>query len=239
MWVFCCCFYSDAAPSAEPTAMPTAPSARPTARPTTRPTVATTAFPTAAAPAVVSFKAVQTVSGISITQFNTNPTLYTTTLKQSIAATMDGVTENDFSSFVVTAGNTRVSSGLRRAFSSRRLQTSSIVATYTVQTTSLLTAEDLEDQLTNAVTSGDFNSILQTTAAINNATDLENATSESVEVESADGGSSNDDLSGGAIAGIVIGVVVGTVLIAMIIYYFAFMGGSFTSVNGGEAHVEL
>lgn len=185
--------------------------------PTTRPTQPTTAYPTAAAPNQVSFVATQTVTGVSLEDYNSDPDLYETTLKQSIALTMDGVSADNIQDLTVTASNTRVSASLR-SFTPRFLTTSAIVVSYRVVVETLLTSDDLIAQLTNAVNSGDFTSILQSTATANGATGLESASSDSIEVESTDS-SSDDELSGGAVAGIVIGVVVGVMLISFAFYY--------------------
>lgn len=197
-----------------------------------------TAFPTAATASLVSFKAEQTISGIDLADFTANEEVYTTTIKESIALSMTGVTVDDIKNFQVLSTSSRVAAALRHALP-RRLQTGSISISYEVEVESLLTAEDLQNQLTATVNNGDFNSILQQQAITNGATGLESATSDSVETQTIGGDDSDDELSGGAIAGIVIGVVFGTVLIAMAVYYFAFAGGSLQSLAASEPPVEL
>lgn len=185
----------------------------------------------------------QVISGISLDTYNSNPTLYGNTLKETIAASMVGVLPENILNLVVTSAPTTaveqmtvgVANGvdsLLKAASVRTslrsslrtvLSTSAISISYTVQVTTQLTEADLVGQLESSVDSGVFTEMLQTNAANNGATGLEDASSSSIEVTTDNGGGGSSGLSDGAIAGIVIGAIAGVAIIGAIIYYFAFM----------------
>ena len=127
------------------------------------------------------------------------------------------------------------SSGIRRLDGSsdiyvlirRRLATtSSIALTYTVLTqSSRLTYEGLSSQLKSSVSSGYFNTQLQSIASGEGYNTLAQCTSSSAttvdETPTSSSSSNKDDsLSAGAIAGIVIGSVFGAVLLGLGLYYF-------------------
>lgn len=178
-------------------------------------------------PAMIAFKAEQTISGISLGLYNNNTDLNTATLKTAIAATMPGVGVNSIKEFQVSAGPTSAGKvslrGIAIALPSaaRVLSTDSVILNYIVQTYSALTAEQLQAQLVTAVNDGSFTTNLQSVATTNGATDLQGATSESIETQTIKDDSSEKTLSDGAIIGIAIGGFFGLVLIAGIVYYFA------------------
>lgn len=167
----------------------------------------------------------QTINGVSIDEYNEDPEAYDETLTESIADTMDGVESDDILDLQVTAGS---SSDRRLTGDEHRRLQDSIEASYIVEVRDAdQSYESLSSQLSDAVTSGQFNTILQTNAAANGATGLEDATSDSVTTTNllADNGNkkkkddSDDGLSDGAIAGIVIGVLAGVIIIGAIAYF--------------------
>ena len=190
----------------------------------------------------------QIINGISLTTYNTNVALYSSTLISAIAASMEGVATTAVTGFVATAAtdtphavhltDALLSSTLSASQSLRRLQGSNAISTtYTVTTQSVYTASQLASQLDNAITSGLFDETLHTTATNNGATALTTASSGLLTVtypQSSDGDS--DKLSDGAIAGIVIGCVVGAAIIIALVYYFC--GAGKTSMSS-QPHVEL
>ena len=99
---------------------------------------------------------------------------YTATLKKVIAACMDGVQPEDIINLVVTEFIGAASSG-------RALQESDAInVVYEVLGGSSQSFEDLSAQLTDAVTSGEFTTILQQDATEDGSTGLEDATSTEV-----------------------------------------------------------
>ncbi len=178
-------------------------------------------------PTVVSFRATQTISGISKEQFDVNPGPNTATLKSAIAQVMTGTSPANIIEFVASAGPTSAATMI--SFASiksikRGLSVSSIIIDYVVLVPSTKTVEELQAQLKAAVADGTFNTVLQATATDSGATDLEGATSETIETETIDlddTGSSKESLSDGAIAGIVIGCFFGVALLAALIFFFA------------------
>lgn len=192
--------------------------------PTARPTSANTRYPTAATAVQVSFTAEQTLSGVSITEWDSDKTNNENTVKTTIAACMDGVTTSDIQQFLASSSG---SNKLGFNFHLRALAVGdSILLTYRVVTNSKLTASQLFDQLFNKVDNGDFTIILQQNAAGNTATYLMNASSDGddlVEVEEVD----NDSrLSGGAIAAIIVGSIFGAALVLLALYLMIVGTGS-------------
>lgn len=211
--------HSSDEPTAEPTAEPTLGT---TFAPTARPSSANTRYPTAAAPVQVSFTAEQTLSGVSITEWDADETNNENTVKTTIAACMDGITTSDIQDFLASAPD---SSKSGFTFHLRALAAGdSILLTYRVVTNSKLTASQLFDQLSNKVNNGDFTIILQQFATGNTATYLLNAESDEViEVEEVD----NDSrLSGGAIAAIIVGSIFGAALVLLALYLMIVGTGS-------------
>jgi hypothetical protein len=190
---------------------------------------------------VVTVVVTQTISGVSVDDYNSNKAAYDATLQQTIALSMDGVSPEDVTIDSVTAS---ASSSVRalvhhQAFL-RSLTTSGIVVTYTVRTTSFYTSEQLFAQLTAAVNDGSFNSNMQTIAASEGATGLETATAEEP-VDVTPSSSGNDKkITKGAVAAIVIGVIFGVILIAIGIYFLIFgFGESASGANTSHTMVPV
>jgi len=182
-------------------------------------------------PAKVAFSATQTVSGISLEQFNANPEVNTAILKEAVAGSIPGVTPSNIQNFEASAGPTSaaVSRSLRSLTGSRALAASSIVLKYDIVLFSTKTAEELQTQLKTAVSDGSFNTILQAAAAEKGATELQSATSNTIETQTitteppapVDSSSSKrNGLSEADIAGICIGIVLGITIIGAIVYWW-------------------
>ena len=179
------------------------------------------------APSKKSFRAEQTVVGVSLPeesarQLSTGEDslpLITLALMQAIAKTMPSITPANILNFQVSAPTA-----------------SSILMNYEVEISSVLTAEDLQSQLTTAINNGKFVQYMKAVALANGFTDFEEAASETIktetinipEIDSAD----KDSLSDGAIAGIVIGCFFGVVLLAALVFFFTCHRG----VSSSEAH---
>jgi len=204
-------------PTAEPTAQPTlAPSRVPSRMPSALPTQQGTAFPSSATASTQSFTAEQSLSGVTISQWNANQAANELSVKTAVAGSIEGVTVANINNFQASGSNRRL-----EASNLRMLQGSgnSVNLRYTVTTTSQLTASQLFDQLVNSVDTGAFDILMNQAAQANGAADLLNAQSNSV--EEFDDGNNGNRLSGGAIAGIIVGVIFGVVLLALVIYLFA------------------
>ena len=191
-------------------------------------------------PTIVSFRATQTIFGISEEQYNVNPVLNSDTLKSAIAKVMTGTSPANIIEFVMSAGPTSAASMISFAgFTTKKhvQATSSVIINYVVLVPSTKTVEELQAQLKAAVEDGTFNTVLQATATDTGATDLQGATSETIETETIDlddtGDSNKKSLSDGAIAGIVIGCFFGVVLIAALIFFFACHHGA---ASAGSTH---
>lgn len=193
-------------------------------------------------PTIVSFRAKQTITGVSEEEYNVHYDLNTATLKSAIAQVMTGTSPASITEFEVSAGPTSAATMISLTdFTSaaqrttRALAVSSVIIDYVVLVPSTKTVEALQAQLKAAVDDGTFNTILQATATETGATDLQGATSETIETETIDledNGSNKDALSDGAIAGIVIGCFFGVVLIAALIFFFACHGAT----SAGSTH---
>lgn len=160
----------------------------------------------------------QTIVGFSLDAFNADVELYTLTIKQSVAATMQDVPVESITDLVVTAAAARLVPATVLSVQ-RAMTTDSVDITYTVTVTSALTVEALMEQLTSAVEDGTFTDLLQAQALTNGATALTTATSDSVTTTAA---SDDDDapvLDTGAVVGIAIGGFVFLVLVAVGIYF--------------------
>ena len=105
-----------------------------------------------------------------------NVTAYEDTIRTSIAATMDGVTAEDVYDLVVTAVRR-----LALSFSAETQSIGDIAISYRVSVRNIaLTYASLSNQLRDAVSSGLFDTILQSTAETSGATGLTTATSDAV-----------------------------------------------------------
>ncbi len=170
----------------------------------------------------------QVISGFSKVAYDSDVETYGNTLKQAIAASMQGVQASDITDLVVTDGIARTTGALRATLHkviSRALQTSSVNLAYTITTTTVYTASQLSTQLQQALASGDFNTVLQLLAFQNGATELESATSLSTLETDIDENTNEDDkdeevLSTGAIIGIAIGGAAFLVIVGVLIWYF-------------------
>ncbi len=177
-------------------------------------------------PEMVAFSAQQTITCISVDQYNTNADLNTATLKTAIAQTMTGVGSNNIEEFRTSAGPTSAATmislrGFMASKAGRALSTSSTIINYNVVVSSTMTAEQLQAQLAAAVQDGTFNTYLNNAATTNGATDLLCATSDGVDTQTiTDNGGSDEVLSDGAIIGIAIGGFFGLVIIAAIVFFF-------------------
>lgn len=188
---------------------------------------------------LVEFDAEQTINGISFSTYSANSSLYDTTLKETIAETMTGVNPGDIQDFTAAAAPARrllqsYTTSVR--MNGRTLSSDALATSYKVSVRNAsLSYDELSTELTDAVESGEFDTLLTTNAQDNGATALVGATSDEVETQNlvTDSGSSDDGLSGGAIAGIVIGVLVGVALICGAIYYVI------SNKDTSEAQVKL
>ncbi len=188
-------------------------------------------------PTKASFRAQQTITGISLDQYNTNTNLNSATLKTAIAMSMPSTTSANIKSFAVSAGATSATTIITPSIT-RALTTSSIVVDYLVSISSTMTVAQLQAQLDTAVEDGSFTRHLHATAASNGAADLELASSNNIETQSASENSAtssdNKGMTGGAIAGAVIGTIFGFLLIVLVIsllVYIFFYRGTHTEVQ--------
>lgn len=203
-----------------PTVHPTGPSAAPTFAPT--------AFD------LVEFEAFQTIEGISILEYDSDPVTYDTTLKETIASMMTGVTLEDIIRLNITEAEASSASSSEETGRLRRLAdnvTDSIDADYEIKVhNASLSYNELSSELIDGVSTGLFDSNLNKFALDNGAVFFLNATSTSVDTvdlvpedsgskKKKDDDDDDDGLSDGAIAGIVIGVLAGVGIIAGIAYY--------------------
>jgi len=180
----------------------------------------------------VKFSASQTLNGITLSEYQQSQSAYDGILGEAIANSMksDLITSSNINSLQAAAGSRRLDgssdSGIYVLIRRRLTTSSSIALTYTVLTqSSSLTYEGLSSELKSSVSSGYFNTQLQSIASGEGYNTLAQCTSSSVstvdETPTSSSSSNKDDsLSGGAIAGIVIGSVFGAVLIGLGLYYF-------------------
>jgi cell wall integrity and stress response component len=201
------------------------PSAEPTAEPTSGPP---TAAPTSAQPQLVEFKASQTISGVTLADYNAHLETNEAVLKKTVVSVMPGVVVDDLYDWTVTEGTgsrrltNHIVTSLRALSRGFTTLADSIDVSYTVRTMSQMSSETLQALLKDSIDNGTFNENLQAFAEEADAEDLLNATSGPITTTTVESNSdsSSNKLSGGAVAGIVIGVVFGVVLLALIAYYF-------------------
>lgn len=164
-----------------------------------------------------------------------------------MADSLTGVSPDNVKDLTVApAGGRRLS-----ALHQRLLQSDSIVADYRIEVRIAGTSADqLADELDEAVTSGEFTTLLQSNAAASGATGLVNATSDSIQIEviaigdddidDDNGGgkssSDGDELSDGELAGIIIGSFFGFLLLVALLYlaYVYFFAGNDDSLEVGS-----
>lgn len=167
------------------------------------------------------------ITGIDLATYNSNHTLYSYTLRESIAACMNAVQPNNIIDLVVTATvSSRTTSALSttslRASASTAATAPAINAAYEVSIHNpTVTYEGLSQQLTTSVSIGTFTTILRSFAQENGATGFSAAASTSVATQDlladdTDGGSKKKGLGAGPIAGIVLG---GVALLGLLYWY--------------------
>jgi hypothetical protein len=167
----------------------------------------------------------QIINNIALNEFDTDVSLYTATLKDVIAACMDGVSPEEIIDMVVEdVTSSAVAASLLRGADVTVQSSSSIRVTYTVTVTVTDdgTYGTLSSELVDAVNSGEFNDYLDEYGNSTGAVYLVGATSNSVTITNInvnDDSSDGSGLSGGAIAGIVIGVLAFLALLGAVGYY--------------------
>jgi hypothetical protein len=202
----------------------------------------------------------QQIDGIDLTTYNQDPTTNENVLKISIAECMTGVSSDNIQSWSV-AGTRRRLMGTSGAEVDITMHISTsasfITATYVVSVTnSILNYNELSAQLTQAIKSGDFNTILTEEAKQYGATSLETASSSSISTQNllTNSSSGSSGLSAGAIAGIVIAVIFAVTISLTFVYWCVIMdkppesvqdfsnvfsrqfSGSSTSSGGGRSN---
>lgn len=171
----------------------------------------------------------QIITGIDLATYNSNRTLYSYTLRQSIAACMNAVQPNNIIDLVVTASvsSHTISSATSfttslRSGASAAAATPAISAAYEVSIHNpSVTYESLSQQLIVSVSIGTFTTILRSFAQENGATGFAAAGSTSVSTQDLlsddnDGSSKKDGLGAGPIAGIAIG---GAAFLGLLYWY--------------------
>jgi hypothetical protein len=177
---------------------------------------------------MVVFTAKQTISGITLDEYNANITTNELVLKKTVVSVLPGVALTDLYDWTVTEGTgsrrltNHIVTSLRALSRGFTTLADSIDLSYTVRTETQMTAETLQALLQDSIDNGSFNDNLQFFAEEDGAFDLLDATSGPITTTAVESNSdsSSNKLSGGAVAGIVIGVVFGVVLLALIAYYF-------------------
>lgn len=146
----------------------------------------------------------QVINGFSKAQYDSDVELYSLTLRQAIASTMEDVTSSDITNLVVTADGAARTAAVSLVRTIRRaLQTTSVAASYTVSGASVRSASYLAAQLQAGLASGNFDTSLHLLALQNGATGLVGASSTSAETDIQE--DEKPLLSLGAIIGIAIG----------------------------------
>ena len=221
------------APTLNPTAVPKQPTFPPTTRPTATPTIA----PTKASK--IEFSASQSFSGIDYTTFMQNQEANELALKQTIAACMTGITKDDITDLTITD---TTSSAARRMMAQMSLGrqvmviaegSKSIAVSYkVVVASSPISYDTLVSQLNTKISSGEFDTILETNSAAagGNLSGISASPVETVNLVD-DSSSKKSGLSGAIIAIIVVVVVVGSIAIIGAIAYFKCFGSNVNAVS--------
>jgi hypothetical protein len=207
------------------------------ASPTNTPTYAPITFsPTLSSPVTVALSVQQVINNVDLsnsTKEQINNCLITTI---ALSATVPGgksLATSDIINFQATPSRRRLAQNLAASSTNLNLAYEIYIAN------SLIPQQTYQDQLQNAVKSGQFTKTLQNQAIVQGVPALAAATSTSVKIIAATStptrtptvystgsqisSDDNNGLSGGAIAGIVIGSVFGAGLIFGILYYFLVM----------------
>lgn len=164
------------------------------------------------------------MTGFTVATFNTNPALYTRTFVQAIVACMDSVLPENIVDFVVTdndAAARQAPAALLRTVTRLLSASDSVQLAYTVAVVTSIPAEKLQSSLSDAISGGQFTTLLQQFATENGATALTIASSHDSVIQNED--TDDDDaavLSTGAIIGIAVG---GFVFIALIVSAVLFL----------------
>eukprot|EP01032_Pedospumella_encystans_P012534 gene12534-14496_t len=156
-------------------------------------------------PVAFTFKVTkQVINGYSKAQYDSDVELYSLTLRQAIASTMEDVIASDITNLVVTADGAARTAAVSLVGTIRRvLQASSVTVSYTVSGASVRSASYLAAQLQAGLESGNFDTSLHLLALQNGATGLVGASSTSAETDIQE--DEKPLLSLGAIIGIAIG----------------------------------
>eukprot|EP01034_Spumella_vulgaris_P028259 gene28259-35091_t len=210
------------APFRQPSVSPTTPGEK-------SPTVVPSVAPTVAA---VSFSATQTIVGLTVSQYYLDVTANSLAIAQTASDVMTDIDPEDISGIIATYPPATASAVEKESAEStqhlrRVLQSStdSILVTYLVATNVPgASYSSLTSELSTAVSTGAFTTLMNQNAAALGATDLATASSTSVTTTNNVPASLNDDesdtLSGGAIAGIVIALIVFFAFAAAVVIYY-------------------
>jgi len=146
----------------------------------------------------------QELVGISKSAYDAEPGL-TAVLRDTIADTMTDASSSDFTHWRVS----QLSSSRRRL---QAQSTASISVYFTVRVSSVRSVAQLYSELSSAVTSGSFNTLLWDRASAANATALQGCTARGVSQPADD---SEGSLSLGGIVGIAVGAFVAVILLSL------------------------
>ena len=179
--------------------------------------------------------ALQAISGVSYSDYQTNQAVYDSVLQQTIVDSVSGISRSSIQDFLVTAGSSRntlsEASSLRSPAgpSNPAPLSSSTAASIRAQYRLVLTGtgrsyDDVRTQLEGAVQSGSFDASLRSNALAQGAAGLSNATSGSLSVQDETDYSSDDDSSGAGVftLPVIIGVAggAGALLVIAFLFYF-------------------
>jgi hypothetical protein len=151
------------------------------------------------------------INGISLNTYNADEPTNKMTLQQAIAGSMMGVLYTEIINFKATSASTSSATAalhsLRQHLRLHALTDSNAIQiSYTVSTSSVLSTQQLEAQLSDSVSTGNFNTLMQAYATAVGATALETATSDSITITT-DNHSSSDKLTTAELVGVIVGSV--------------------------------